>query len=244
MFETIAMPQAAFFSRVSGESPRQRGPDLQAHLLLRLLEELDYGVLLITPDGHIQHANHLARHELATGNIIRNEGGQLRVCASGPASQGRHTAANDASAPAQPQAGETTRVLRLAMRAALGHRSMVELGSAPHTLAMAFVPLGSPFESDSQTVLVLFGKRNVCESVTMSFFARSCGLTPAEETVLRDLCDGMEVDDIARSHGVAESTVRTQVRVLRAKTSCTSIRELIRKVSILPPLVPAVRGAP
>jgi hypothetical protein len=30
--------------------------------------------------------------------------------------------------------------------------------------------------------------------------------------------------------------------VLRAKTSCASIRELIRKVSTLPPLVPAVRG--
>lgn len=222
---------------------RPQGGDLHASLLLRLLDEIDYGVLLITPQGQIQHANHLARHELATGNIIQNEDGHLAAC-----SQCRTTSQNrrpqDDARPGDPAAHETRRLLSLAHRAALGHRSMVELSNTEHTLSVAFVPLGSPYESESQTVLVLFGKRQLCEGVTMSFFARACGLTPAEENVLRALCDGMDVDAIARRHGVAESTVRTQVRVLRAKTSCTSIRELIRKVSTLPPLVPAVRGAP
>lgn len=242
MFDAIAAPDAIFVRPAA--QPRTSGPDLHAHLLLRLLDELDYGVLLITPEGEIQHANHLARHELATGNLIRNEGGQLVASKACRTSNGRFASASEDRLPVESHARETSRLLGLATRAAQGHRSMVELCNTSHALAMAFIPLGSPYESESQTVLVLFGKRQLCEAVTMSFFARSCGLTPAEETVLRALCDGMDVDDIARSHGVAESTVRTQVRVLRAKTSSTSIRELIRKVSTLPPLVPAVRGAP
>lgn len=229
-------PRAAY-------APRRHGGDLHAALLLRLLDEIDYGVLLITPQGQIQHANHLARHELATGNIIRNEDGQL-VASSSCRTNSQNRRPSDDLHPGDHAAQETRRLLSLAGRAAQGHRSMVELSNTEHTLCVAFVPLGSPYESESQTVLVLFGKRQLCEGVTMSFFARSCGLTPAEENVLRALCDGMNVDAIARRHGVAESTVRTQVRVLRAKTSSASIRELIRKVSTLPPLVPAVRGAP
>jgi DNA-binding CsgD family transcriptional regulator len=242
MFETIAELSATIPRPMA--RPRSRGPDLHAHLLLRLLDEIDYGVLLITPEGYIQHANHLARHELATGNIIRSEDDHLVASHACRASSSHYATGSDDAPPLQSKERETRRILSLAVRAAMGHRSMVELSNSEHTLSMAFVPLGSPFESEGQTVLVLFGKRQVCEAVTMSFFARSCGLTPAEETVLRALCDGQDVDDIARSHGVAESTVRTQVRVLRAKTSCASIRELIRKVSTLPPLVPAVRGGP
>lgn len=243
MLDAIAAQQDVLQFR---RTARPRAPEaaLHPHLLLRLLDELDYGVLLITPEGEIQHANHLARHELATGNIIRNENGFLGASKFCRASGGQGTRHLDERQHGPSQVRETRRLLELAVRAAMGHRSMIELCSADHTISMAFIPLGSPFESESQTVLVLVGKRQLCESVTMSFFARSCGLTPAEENVLKALCDGMEVDEIARSHGVAESTVRTQVRVLRAKTSCTSIRELIRKVSTLPPLVPAVRDAP
>lgn len=203
------------------QAPR-RPSGLRVEVLLRLLDEIDYGMILLGPDGQIQHANHLARHELATGQVIRNEQDQL-------------VAAN---------VHQTQTIQAVAARAAQGHRSIIELGGDKHSIAVAFVPLGNPYEDDMQSVLVLFGKRHLCEAVTMSFFARAYGLTPTEEMVLKALCNGMAVDDIARSHGVAQSTVRTQVRVLRAKTSCTSIRELIRKVSTLPPVVPAMRSAP
>lgn len=196
-------------------------PGLMVPLLMRLLDEIDYGLILLAPGGRIQHANHLARHELATGQVIRNAHGLLVAVRS----------------------GETAQLRSLATRAMAGHRGMVEVGEPSRSVTLAFVPLGSPFESDAPSVLVLFGKRQVCESLTMRFFARSCGLSPTEESVLKALCEGKAVDDIARVHGVAESTVRTQVRVLRAKTRSNSIRELIRKVSTLPPLVPSIHGA-
>lgn len=208
--------------RIRRGPPRlETEPNLRTPILLRLLDEIDYGVVLMDPEGAIHHANHLARHELASGRILCNEDGFL--------------------AAADPL--QTCQLRTLALRALQGHRSLAEIGSGEHSITLAFVPLASPYETDLPTVLVLFGKRQVCEGITMSFYARSCGLTAAEETVLKGLCDGLDVDAIARNHGVAESTVRTQVRILRTKTRSNSIRQLIRKVSTLPPVVPAVRGA-
>jgi hypothetical protein len=39
-------------------------------LLLRVLDEVDYGLIVIDAQGHIRHANHLARHEMSTGRLI------------------------------------------------------------------------------------------------------------------------------------------------------------------------------
>ena len=39
----------------------------------RVLEEIDYGLILVGPDGKVQHANHLARHELARARFLRTE---------------------------------------------------------------------------------------------------------------------------------------------------------------------------
>ena len=51
----------------------------------------------------------------------------------------------------------------------------------------------------------------------------------------------MEIPEIARQNRVAESTVRSQIKALREKTGCTSIRQLLLRVNALPPVVPALR---
>jgi len=48
----------------------------QAHLL-RVFDEVDYGMLLLDPQGRILHANHLARHELAQRRVLRACSGNL-----------------------------------------------------------------------------------------------------------------------------------------------------------------------
>ena len=53
----------------------------------------------------------------------------------------------------------------------------------------------------------------------------------------------MRPNEIASRAGVAVSTVRTQIGSIRSKTGATSIRELVRQVAVLPPLVGALRGA-
>jgi len=62
--------------------------------------------------------------------------------------------------------------------------------------------------------------------------------------VLRALCDGMDVQEVAAHNGVSESTVRTQVRSLREKTQSTSIRQLVQQVAALPPVVPISLALP
>jgi DNA-binding CsgD family transcriptional regulator len=59
--------------------------------------------------------------------------------------------------------------------------------------------------------------------------------------VLEHLCTGQDPTDIAEQLGVAISTVRTQVSSIRQKTGASNIRELVRKVAVLPPLLNALR---
>jgi len=66
-------------------------------------------------------------------------------------------------------------------------------------------------------------------------------LTPSETAVLQALCEGRPTDDIARSQGVAMTTLRTQIGSIRLKTGAESIRALVSQVAVLPPLVGALR---
>jgi hypothetical protein len=77
------MWQATGASRASeipelGEVPGQP-PMGRAHLL-RVLDEVDYGMLIIDAQGTILHANHLARHELASGRMLVSYGNSLLGC--------------------------------------------------------------------------------------------------------------------------------------------------------------------
>lgn len=182
----------------------------------RVLEEIDYGLILVSADGKVQHANHLARHELARARFL--------------------CIAQDAVA--SHDAGQTAEILRGVRAAARGRRQMLNLRQGDDTLPVACVPLFQPFEGESASVLLMLARQSGTQNLAVSFFARTHGLTPAEETVLRALCDGLDVQEIAAAHGVCQSTVRTQVRALRDKTRCTSIRLLVQRVAALPPVVP------
>jgi DNA-binding CsgD family transcriptional regulator len=163
--------------------PPPRNPP--AEFAWRALEEVDFGMALVLPEGQLQHANHLARHEICTGR-----------------------------------------------------RQLVMLQDGKDTLPVACVPLEAGFETRSAPVLLMLGRRAESQRLAITFFARSHGLTPAEENVLRGLCAGHAVQDIANANGTTEGTVRTQIRTLREKTAAPSIRVLLQRVAALPPVVP------
>jgi DNA-binding CsgD family transcriptional regulator len=56
------------------------------------------------------------------------------------------------------------------------------------------------------------------------------------------LCAGLDPQEVASQQGVAISTVRSQISSIRSKTGAPSIRELVRQVAVLPPLVNALRS--
>lgn len=187
----------------------------------RVLEEIDYGLILVDPEGAVQHANHLARHELAQARFLLVDAGTV-------------------TSQSLLQRDEVARGIRLAAR---GRRQMLNLRSAKESLPVACVPLFQPYEGESASVLLMLGRQTGVRNLALSFFAREHRLSPTEEAVLRALCDGLAVHEIAAAHGVCESTLRTQVRALRDKTDSCSIRQLVQRVAALPPVVPCgLRG--
>ena len=199
------------------QPPAPKGPG--AAMLLRMLDEIDYGVLVLDGHGQIQHTNHLARHELASARLVMVRGNALL--------------------------GSTTEHSAMIQQgldhACRGQRKLVLLEHNDQELSLAFIPLSHPLEAESPTVMVLMQRQSTCDNLAVRMFARTKGLSPSEESVMIGLCRGLGVPEIAKEHGVAESTVRSPVKSLREKTGCSSIRRLMQRVTSLPPVVPALR---
>lgn len=208
--------QASVFSTVSK-------PDVQEGLgagLAHLMDELAHGILIACIDGRLLHANQAARHEMARRGV--RPGARL-LEALGP---------------------EEARTLQEALlRASGGKRSLVglALGGGP-VLSMAVLPLKS--ESGPRRAALVFARATVCESLMLCFFARSHGLTHTEELVLGILCQGYSAPEVAGQMNIAVSTVRSHVRSLCAKTRSSSVRELVKRVALLPPVAPSLWPEP
>jgi len=207
---------------------RRGGSGLMARLMAKVLDEIDYGLILVADGHHVLHANHAARAELTAEHPLQLLGRELR-----------------------PRFEKDVAPLREALTAAAtrGLRRMLALGEGAHRAGVSVVPLLSVLdgagaapatELDAATLLVL-GKRQVCGTLSVQGFARAHGLSPSEELVLRALCEGDSPQEIADRHGVKIATVRTQISNVRAKTQADSIRNLVQQVAVLPPLVGALR---
>lgn len=192
------------------------------HWFALMLDEIDYGMLLVADDRTVLHANHVARAELDRDHPLQLLGAELRV-----------------------QRPQDLMPLREALQAARsrGLRRLLCLGEGVHQVSVAVVPLPAG-DGEEPLALLVFGKRRVCEALSTHWFAREHGLTAAEARVLAALCEGQLPASIAGAQGVAISTVRTQISAIRAKTGAASIRALVRQVAVLPPLVSALRASP
>lgn len=194
-------------------------PTMGRAQLLRVLDEVDYGMLIIDAQGTILHANHLARHELASARILVSYGNTLLGSAA-----------------------EFTAQIQAAMDAAFrGQRRLALLNKGDRELALTLTPLSHPLEADAPTVLVMLSRQSTCDNLAVRMFARTIGLSPSEEAVLMGLCRGLEIPEIAAEHGVAQSTIRSQIKTLREKAGSPSIRRLLQRINSLPPVVPALR---
>jgi DNA-binding CsgD family transcriptional regulator len=201
---------------------RRRSPRDPGNWLMRMLDEIDYGMLLVGDDAELLYLNHAARIELDEAHPLQMQGRNLRAQRALDA-----TPLHDALAAAQ-----------------RGLRKLVSLGEGEHRVCISVVPLaGGGTDGQGLLTLLVLGKRQVCEQLSVRGFARAVGLTPAETRVLEQLCAGVRPAEIARRAGVKIATVRTQIGTARAKTGAGSIRELVSMVAVLPPLVGALRCA-
>lgn len=184
------------------------------HWLAAALDELDYGIVLLFEGMNVVHINDAARVELDDDHPLHLLGGELRPKLARDVAP-LHEAVTDA-----------------ALR---GLRRLLTLGKAEERASVSVIPLHAA-DAGPRAVLVVLGKRSVCESLSVQGFARSYGLTGAETRVLMTLCEGEPPARTARLHGVAISTVRSQIGSIRLKTGAESIRALVRQVAVLPPI--------
>jgi DNA-binding CsgD family transcriptional regulator len=214
------MQAATHLSMSTFTLPRAVPPTSDARTVARcawrVLEEIDYGLILLSASGAFQHANQLGCDELARARFLHVDNGQ--VLGENPA---------------------ITQELRRGLQAAAqGRRHMLMLREGGDLLPVTCVPL-MPTEGQDTPVLLMLARQTNTRNLNVGFFSRTHGLTAAEESVLQHLCEGLQVKEIARAKGVTPSTVRTHLRSLREKTGLRHIRLLAQRVAMLPPMLPA-----
>lgn len=197
-------------------APTAQGEAANRSMLEHMLDIVDYGMLLLEPNGRVVFANQAARTELHDHPLLSLQGTTLQV----------HHASDVAP-------------LRDALAAALhkGCQKLLTLGDEGSTwLSIAVMPLLEPGATSAGGALLLLGKRRLCDELSVDAFARQHALTMAEQRVLRLLCGGSRPGEIAGALGVALSTVRTQTACILEKTGMPGIGALLRELSRLPPL--------
>lgn len=216
-----AIPMLRERSGYSGPERRLAAATVQQRRMAQMVDEVDYGMLLLSDETHVSHANRAARRDLDPQHPLQLSGSELRA-----------RLPQDAVALRDALAGACQR----------GLRRLLRLGDEAQSITVAVVPLPAlPGEQHHGVVLVL-GKRRMCEELTVDWFARAHGLTMAETAVVKGLCADLTPQQIAQRQGVGLATIRTQIGSIRAKTGSASIRALVRQVAMLPPLVSALHG--
>jgi len=214
-FGDAAASRAGFGEAVAATAAGRGAADLQTAVLLGMLDEIDYGLMVLGADARILLANQLARLELGGERFVRRRQDKLA------ASTARHGAKLEAA---------LANIRR-------GQRSLVTLNGTDGELALSFVPLNSgAHTADAALALVILGKRDACEALTLQHYGQLHGLTGAEQALLPAIIRGLSVEAIAQQQCVALSTVRTQLGSIREKTGATSLRMLMARLTSLPPI--------
>ena len=203
----------------SGPERRERLQQGGNSTMQAMIDELEHGVLLLGPNSEVMLLNHRARVELDAAHPLQLLGANLRARA--------------------PQDMERLRDALVA--AGRGLRRLITLGQDDQRVSLAVVPLMAYPAQPPYASMVSLGKCSLCERLSVQWFARDRGLTTAEARVLDALSLGAAPRDIATMLGVQLTTVRTHVGNLRAKTGARDIRDLLRQVTMLPPMVSALR---
>ena len=185
------------------------------------LDEVAHGILMVERQSRrVTYLNQAARADLDDRHPLRIVAAEVRARDSSDDQQLREA---------------------IVAASARGLRRLLSIGTGQERAAVSVVPLGGPADRRDRPVLLVLGRRTLCESLSIDAFARLHSLTDAESRVLAVLCAGSGPAEAACQLGVALSTIRTQIGSIRAKTGAQSMRELARRIAMLPPLRSALR---
>jgi DNA-binding CsgD family transcriptional regulator len=186
-----------------------------------VLDHLSAGLFLLDAQGRIVHTNGAADAMLSDGGLLRAIGGRL-IAGSAPVERTlRETALmpRDAGVPAERKgvviplrAGDGERYIARALP--LASAAPPGAGAAPEAATAVFVRRAA-MESPAPTDII----------------AESYRLTPTELRVLTAIVDIGGVPDVAAALGIAETTVKTHLGRVFAKTGTRRQAELVKLVA-------------
>jgi DNA-binding CsgD family transcriptional regulator len=181
-----------------------------------LLDQLDYGLLIVRRDLTVVHANRAARRRMHLGSAASS----LRCSPLWESNDDSARQLNHAVATAVDRALRSTVLLRIADK----------------SIVLAVIPSRQRDAFGQALAMVLLGREQICTQLSLAGFGRLHGLTGAETSVLAELSAGHEPATIAKRLGVAISTVRTHMSATRAKVGVRSMREMLSDIARLPPI--------
>ncbi len=224
---TMNIELAALESELAYRGPERRGGEAAGlvRLMASILDEIDYGLMLVSANALVVHANHAALRELGSNHPLELRSRRLRARDSH-----EQQALGDALDAARHR----------------GARCLLNMGAAGARVGLSIVPLPLPLSNNASgnAVLLTLQRAQLVEKLSVGAFARARGLSQREEEVLTALCEGLRPTQIAERMGVAVATVRSHVHNLKEKTHCSSMVELVKQVALLPPMVTALKTSP
>jgi len=193
--------------------------DLARTLSLAALDALDIPVFAVDAEGHLKLANQRGEEHLRSGGLLTLYGGRLGTIE-------QHVGLR----------------LRTALGAAAARCAQAFSVATPTTRWMVRVV---PLTRHSGMVLIYLGYSGRSTAGESALLHQVFGFSEAEADVASQLVAGIRPKAIAVRRGVAESTVRAQIRQVLQKAGVRSIADLATVISALPPVIApdAARGA-
>jgi len=177
------------------------------------MDQIDCGLVAADAEGQVLHANRAARRELKSARVLRVAGKHLS-CAAGHQAE-----------------------LALALHQAAVKKCsrLLWLGEGDERLMLVAMPVRRD-SGARPTALLMLGRRSLCSPLGLEMMSMRHGLTLAERRVLRALVASQSAREIATEHGVALSTVRTQIQAIRQKVGVRNIEALLLRAAQVPPV--------
>ncbi len=218
---TLTGSPTAGYWRTGDPAPCEVGCATEEPALLRLFNELAYGLIVVDNGRQVTHINRAGRAVLAREQCLRVAGRAL-------------SAWFDRDALAFSNAVN---------KAFQGKRGILRIGASGGSILLVPLPGHASEKGISPSgighVALVFERSPCAESLSIAFFAQSHRLTGSEERVLHALSSNESITKVAKTLNSAASTVRTHLNHIREKTGAGSLRALVASVKSMPPLMPA-----
>src|SRR5262249_32815902 len=189
--------------------------------VIDVLDELSFGLFLIDANGRIMHANAAGSDMLGAGDLLRSIGGRL---VAGNA-QVEHSLRETAAAAANGDQEVGTRSIVVPLRARDEKRYVA------HMLPLSGGARGRAADTYSAAAALFVRKAELQYPSPPEVIGRTFDLTPAELRVLLGIVQIGGVPEVAAAFGIADTTVKTHLGRLYAKTGTARQADLVKLVA-------------